>query len=291
MLLGLWFATLACAPGDPPAEAASAPTTGSAPAQLTVPVTELPSPPRAVGVVSPDPGEAPPLWVIGARPLPLRADGFGEVLPTPEVLVDRALPTTSILAAPGSDAFESSIDRIDAAVRERMGSTWQPGCPVDLEDLRYVTVSFWGFDGDHHTGELVVNAVVASDVVSVFEQLHAARFPIEEMRLIGTADLDAPATGDGNNTASFVCRTVRGGSAWSEHARGLAIDINPFHNPYRRGDVVLPELASAYLDRGWHRPGMVQPGDAVTAAFSSIGWWWGGDWSSPDYMHFSATGR
>lgn len=172
-----------------------------------------------------------------------------------------------------------------------MGSTWSSECPVTLDDLRYLTVSFWGFDGGHHTGEIIVHREVAADVVDVFEQLHAERFPLEEMRLIGDADLDAAPTGDGNNTAAFVCRPMRGGNSWSEHAYGLTIDINPFLNPYVRGDVVIPELASAYLDRGWHRPGMIQPGDVVTEAFAAIGWTWGGTWSSPDLMHFSRGGR
>ena len=35
----------------------------------------------------------------------------------------------------------------------------------------------------------------------------------------------------------------------SQHAYGLAIDVNSFQNPYVKGDLVLPELASAYLDR------------------------------------------
>ena len=69
-------------------------------------------------------------------------------------------------------------------------------------------------------------------------------------------------------------------SGWSEHAYGRAIDINPFHNPYERGDVVLPELASAYLDRGNVRPGMIVAGDAVTQAFAAIGWGWGGEWGA-----------
>ena len=78
---------------------------------------------------------------------------------------------------------------------------------------------------------------------------------------------------------------------WSTHAYGLAVDLNPFQNPYRRGDLVLPELASAYLDRGRVRPGMIRPGDVVTKAFAAIGWTWGGTWRSPtDSMHFSATG-
>jgi hypothetical protein len=111
------------------------------------------------------------------------------------------------------------------------------------------------------------------------------------MRLVTTADLRAPPTGDGNNTAALVCRPVRGGDEWSAHAYGLAVDVNPFQNPYRNGDLVLPELASAYLDRGWRRPGMVRPGGVVVDAFARIGWSWGGDFDSViDPMHFSATG-
>ena len=171
-------------------------------------------------------------------------------------------------------------------------STWIDGCPVAPEDLAYLTVTFHGFDGHNHTGEIIVAASVADDIVSVFEQLHAARFPIEEMRIVTMADLDAPPTGDTNNTTGFVCRPVTGGTAFSEHAKGLAIDINPFHNPYVRGYLILPELAAAYTDRADERPGVIREGDVVVEAFAAIGWTWGGDWRSlKDYQHFSATGR
>jgi hypothetical protein len=172
-----------------------------------------------------------------------------------------------------------------------MGTTWRPGCPVGRADLRYVTVSFVGFDGRPHTGELVVHERVAAGVVAVFARLYRARFPIEQMRLVTGADLVAHPTGDGNNTAAFVCRAARKQTRWSAHAYGLAVDVNPFQNPYRRGDLVLPELAGAYLDRADRRPGMIRPGDPVTAAFAALGWTWGGTWRSPrDFMHFSATG-
>ena len=106
-----------------------------------------------------------------------------------------------------------------------MGRTWKPHCPVDLEDLRYVTVSFRGFDRRAHIGELVLNARVVSDVVSVFQRLYAADFPIETMRLVTGADLDAPPAVDGNNTSSFVCRTARQQSNCSAHAYCLAVDV------------------------------------------------------------------
>ena len=231
-------------------------------------------------------------WEIGASPLPTRPDGFGRVLPTPPQLRVRRLPTVDRLPPPESERFESSIRRIGPQIRSRMDRTWTPGCPVPLADLRYVTVSFRGFDGKAHTGELVLNARVVPDVVSVFQKLYVADFPIETMRLVTGPDLDAPPTGDGNNTSAFVCRKARQQSNWSTHAYGLAVDVNPFHNPYLRDGLVLPELAGAYLNRDWHRPGMIRDGGVVTEAFDDIGWTWGGSWhSTTDYMHFSATGR
>jgi hypothetical protein len=58
------------------------------------------------------------------------------------------------------------------------------------------------------------------------------------------------------------------------------------------GQRVLPELATAYLDRGRQLPGMITGDSPVVAAFRAAGWTWGGDWSSPtDLMHFSSTGH
>jgi hypothetical protein len=256
------------------------------------PAPATPGAPQPHPPTSGPPATQPPgAWRVGARPLPLRPDGFGQVLPTPAALRTRRLPTVDRLPPPPGGRFRSAIRPIGPAVRARMGATWKPGCPVGLADLRYVTVSFRGFDGRPHTGELVVHRRVAADVVSVLARLYRARFPIEEMRLVTTADLEAHPTGDGNNTAAFVCRAARKQTRWSAHAYGLAVDVDPFQNPYRRGDLVLPELASSYLDRARARPGMIRQGDVVTTAFAAIGWTWGGTWRSPqDLMHFSATG-
>lgn len=231
------------------------------------------------------------MWVVGASPLPLGPDGFGKVLPTPRVLRDRRLPTTDLLPPPRDGRFHSSVSVVSSRIRERMGDTYRAGCPVGIADLRYVTVVFRGFDGKAHTGELVVNKTATGKVVRVFRRLFDLGFPLEEMRLPGTADVTAPPTGDGDDTAAFVCRPVRGQTKFSAHAYGLAIDVNPFHNPYVKGSRVLPELASAYLDRSWKRPGMFLRGSASVKAFTDEGFTWGGDFRSlKDYQHMSLTG-
>lgn len=231
-----------------------------------------------------------PEW-LGTRILPIREDGFGENQPTPEALVGRAFETLDVLDPPGDSIFTADVSEIADAVLTR--STWTEDCPVQLDELRYLTMTHWGFDGQVHTGEMIVNASVAQDVIAVFSQLFDARFPIEQMRVIAPDELDVPPTGDGNDTTAFVCRpVVNSTGAWSQHAYGLAVDINPFHNPYEKGDLVLPELASYYLDRSLEEPGMVVAGDVVTSAFAAIGWGWGGNWNTlDDYMHFSQNGR
>lgn len=230
-----------------------------------------------------------PAW-LGATPLEERLrDGEGRYV-TPDELVDRRLITHSDLPVPSTDTFVATVDDVTQPILAR--STWHDACPVTPDDLAYVTVTFYGFDQVTHTGELLVHRDVADDVITVFARLFDVKFPIEAMRIIRQDELDADPTGDGNITTGFVCRSVTSGTSWSEHAYGRAIDINPFHNPYLRGSRVVPELATAYLDRTNIRPGMIRAGDEVVDAFAAIGWSWGGNWvSAKDWMHFSSTGR
>ena len=202
------------------------------------------------------------------------------MLPTPAALRDRRLPTAGPAATAARTAGSpSTVAPVSPAVRARMGETWTPGCPVALADLRYVTVSSAASTAGRTPASWSSAGEVADDVVAVFRRpVRRARFPIEEMRLATTADLEAPPTGDGNNTAAFVCRAARRQTRWSAHAYGLAVDVNPFQNPLPKRDLVLPELASAYLDRGDAPPGHARPATSSLTAFAAIGWTWGGTW-------------
>lgn len=287
MIATLSLALAGCGTTSPD-QAQLAPTRTAEPSQAaTQAATQAPTP---TPTRAPLPGSEPPSW-LGTRVLPRTEDGFGERRPTPPELRTRrfTLPDT-LPALPGTGFASRVADPAPASVIRR--STWVRGCPVAADRLAWVRLTFWGFDSRRHTGELLVNAASSAALVSAFRTLYDARYPIEEMRIRTRAELDAPPTGDGNNTEVFVCRPTTGGTSYSQHAYGLAIDVDPFQNPYVKGDLVLPELAGSYLDRDRRRAGMIQPDDAVVRAFARIGWEWGGDWNSlKDYQHFSANGR
>ena len=174
---------------------------------------------------------------------------------------------------------------------------WKQGCPVGLGDLRLLTVSHLGFDGETHRGQLVVNERATGPLSSAFRAMYRNRFPIRHMRF---RDFYGPKRQRKNDvTASFECRQAvpspctggTGTGTWSMHAYGEAVDLNPTENPYVGCGMSHDKTAQSYMDRSRVRPGMVTP--AVVEAFRSVGWGWGGAWtgSTKDYMHFSATGH
>lgn len=301
LVAGCSEATETSQPPGPPAASTSQPPESAPTEQETEPApSQSPRPsPRGPGPASADGtlqraayglGSEPPEWLF-SRVLPETAEGYGEVRPTPRVLRRRAFTLPDqVPMLPGRGYVSRIVSPAPAQVIDR--STWEPGCPVAAEQLAWLRLTFRGFDARRHTGELLVNAAVVDDVDRVFRRLWEARFPMEQVLIVRSIEEEAPPTGDGNGTGGFVCRATTGGTSFSQHAYGLALDVNAFQNPYERDSLVLPERASAYLDREWVRPGMITADGPVVAAFRDIGWSWGGDWSSlRDYQHFSVNGR
>src|SRR5262245_62070044 len=189
--------------------------------------------------------------------------------------------------------FSGSVTRLDRETRRWMtGSSWRPGCPVPLRNLRQVRVTYVGFDGTAQRGRLVVHRRWADEVLGVFRRLYRLRFAVHRVRLVDRFDADDRASMRHDNTSAFNCRYVRGTTTWSQHAYGRAIDLNPVENPYVDGPRVVPRNGRRYLDRTDVRPGMVvRPGVALRA-FRRIGWGWGGTWAgAKDYQHVSANGH
>ena len=206
-------------------------------------------------------------------------------------LVVTLAPAASADAEP-TPQFSATITPVPEDYRALMiGTSWQPGCPVPIDDLRIIEMNYWGFDGVvHDGGRLMVHKDVAEDVAGAFGELFAARFPIRRMQLIEEYDGSDDASMAADNTSAFNCRPVTGTTdRFSIHSYGKAIDINTVENPYVKGDTVLPEAGRDYLDRTDVRPGMITDKDLVVRAFQRIKFVWGGSWKSlQDYQHFEA---
>jgi len=172
------------------------------------------------------------------------------------------------------------------------GVSWHEGCPVPLDDLRLVSLTYYGFDGRAHRGLLVVNRDATKAIVSAFRRIYDARVPIRRMVPVDVYGGSDFRSIEADNTSAFNCRNVAGSSHWSQHAYGLAIDVNPIENPYVYSAGTSSHRASApFLDRTKHQPGTAYDGGALVAAFAAVGWGWGGHWSGEkDYQHFSASG-
>jgi D-alanyl-D-alanine carboxypeptidase len=153
-------------------------------------------------------------------------------------------------------------------------------------------MSYWGFDGQAHVGTMVVNSSVVTAVIQVFSMLYSARFPLQEMVPESAYGGDDNAAAAADDTSGFNCRLAvsSGPPSWSIHAYGEAIDVNDVQNPYIDGSTIIPPSGATFEDRSDVRPGMAVSGATVVAAFASVGWYWGGNWSTPDYQHFSLTG-
>lgn len=218
-----------------------------------------------------------------------RASSSAVSASAPSAVSTSAGLTSPSAGPPTKVAYGSSVAPVDSALAARMASSWQPGCPVALGQLRYLQLTYLGMDGGSHVGELVVHADVAGSVSRIFGVLYGAGYRIAGMRLVDDFGGSDNASMDADNTSAFNCRQKTDGGGWSNHSYGKAIDLNPVENPYVSGSSVLPPSGSAYVDRP-AKAGVIHSGDAVVAAFQSEGWTWGGYWTSPiDFQHFEHT--
>lgn len=166
---------------------------------------------------------------------------------------------------------------------------------IALEDLRYLRLLYVGFDEKTHVGELVVHVSIADTILEIFRTLYENGYQIEKMRLIDDYDGDDHASLLDNNTSAFNYRVVEGSKKLSRHAYGLAIDINPFYNPYVTypggEEHISPEGSEPYADRDADFPHKIgKDGDLCWQLFEERGFTWGGDWKSlKDYQHFQIS--
>lgn len=181
-------------------------------------------------------------------------------------------------------------------VKERITGISYPenGCTVPYEDLNYVGLKYIDFKGQEQTGELICNKAIAQDMVEIFHELYRNEYRLESVHLIDEYDGDDTASMAENNTSCFNYRVVDGTASLSKHAYGLAIDVNPYYNPYvvfgrnsDGSDYISPPGSEIYADRSQSFAYKIDENDLCYRLFTEHGFTWGGNWNSTkDYQHF-----
>lgn len=183
---------------------------------------------------------------------------------------------------------------IDSSVtREKAFLNIAPDCPHEIIVAQeIIDVEYFGFDGELHRGQLVLDRRLADDVQEVFALAKEIKFPLERVIPASNPDFfrngkwDDEVLMDKNITSAFNYRTITGQQKMSNHARGWAIDINPRLNPYIHNGITKPEGATYNLSI----QGTLSAEHPVVLKFKELGWIWGGDWTSlKDYQHFEKT--
>ena len=207
------------------------------------------------------------------------------------ILLLSALAWTTVYAD-----YKANISSITPQIKNRMikGNSWRKGCPVSLENLRYLKVTHIDFNGKRRMGEIIVHKDVAHEVTEIFEDLYQMGYPIRKIKLVSDHKGSDWQSIESDNTSAFNCRSATGSKNWSKHSYGKAIDINPIENPYIARSGRISHKASLKYRKRVHKnstytdKAVLLKTDKATKIFEKYGWKWGGDWPGvKDYQHFS----
>ncbi len=186
---------------------------------------------------------------------------------------------------------------ISDEIKERITGISYPddgSAEITLEELAYLNVLYHDFEGGIQTGEIICNQYIALDLLEIFEELYRSGYQFEEIALVDKYEGNDRLSMTNNNTSCFNYRVVSGTNNLSQHAYGLALDINPFYNPYvvyskdgSEEPYVSPKGSEAYADRSKDFPYKIDENDLCYKLFIEHGFTWGGNWNSvKDYQHF-----
>lgn len=180
--------------------------------------------------------------------------------------------------------------KLDNAIIERIEkySCKKGFCTKKFEELRYLRMSYINFNGEEEIGEMICDERIADDLLSIFETLYQAKYPIERMKLIDDYMGDDTLSMRENNTSAFNFRYIASTKKLSNHSEGLAIDINPLYNPqvFENGSTA-PKEGALYKDRSIKGEHMIDYDDLAYQLFTEHGFTWGGDFKqNKDYQHF-----
>lgn len=239
-------------------------------------------------VVTPAPG-------ITSIPTPKITEAVEEISEEKNEIGEEITVKSTVERIYATDDSDFYIEEISDDLKERMkGKSYADNIDesiVNYSMLRHVVIKYNDFNNEVQVGEIVCNEKIAEDLLEIFEELYKNGYQLERVQLIDEYGADDDASMAADNTSCFNYRVVEGSTKLSYHAYGLAIDINPFYNPYvqmRNGALHIdPPGSEPYANRDENFPYKIDENDLAYKLFKQHGFIWGGDWNScKDYQHF-----
>lgn len=205
-----------------------------------------------------------------------------------------------------SKDFIYEVSEIDNNIFDRINNkSYITNDDISLKDLSYIKFLHYDFNNNVKVGELIVNKIILDRIINILRELFNNKYQINSFILVDnyfdnenvdrySIDLKSIKY---DNSYSFFYRKIYKTNKLSNHAYGLAIDINPKENPYLpfvdgKSDFSnLTEEDIYYLNnRDKNIPHVITHDDLLYKLFIANGFSWGGDWiDTKDYQHFEVN--
>lgn len=151
------------------------------------------------------------------------------------------------------------------------------------KNLILLDVEYYSFDNKLHRGQLVINKIIKKDVEEIFLLIKKNKFPVGKVIPVVKYNWSDDSSMIDNNTSCFNYRNIEGSNKYSNHALGLAVDINPLQNPMIKNKKIYPPDAKYDIKV----KGTLTRNSILVKEFTKRGWSWGGNWKTlKDYQHF-----
>lgn len=241
---------------------------------------------------------------VESTPAPTPEDTTSDVTDEGDLTIDNSETKSTDDTTAGAENMNAEsfyFTELSDEIKARITGISYPADDKDIaityDDLRYVKVKYYDFYDEVQDGEIICNKLIAQDIVDIFYELYLNGYQIEKIKLIDEYGGDDTLSMEDNNTSSFNYRVVENTTSLSKHALGLAIDINPFYNPYLvfggnpdGTDYISPKGSESFVNRDLDFDHKIDKNDLCYKLFKAHGFTWGGDWKScKDWQHFQKT--
>lgn len=137
------------------------------------------------------------------------------------------LHETEVTTVKGEPVINDTIIDADYTFEEAIMGTKAP--QGIISQLELFDVVYRSTDGQIHRGQILSNRKIAEEIKALFLFMLNEGFVVEKAIPLVRYNWNDSLSMDDNNSYSFCYRNI----AYSRHASGMAIDINPRFNPLR----------------------------------------------------------